>query len=331
MLANNQGEHLEEFAGAQIFEIGGWGEETSAWPKREVPTDVEEWAWRVSSGGWEGENYQTWWEVFRQTVDGSRVRRLIIGNWLIEDDFELPASEYFGLLLRDRASFPRLEALFVGDIAPDEHEISWLKQGDVTPLFEAFPTLEVVGIRGSEELELRPLTHPALRELTFQTGGLQPAVVRALGESDLPALTDLELYLGTPRYFGGSTPEDLAGILSGARMPSLRYLGLRDAQNADEVAAAVAHAPIVAQLEVLDLSLGNMGDEGAAALLAGQPLDHLKKIDLHHHFISEPMRERLRLAWPGVEVDLGDYCTQWEWTGPDGTVMQVERFIAVDE
>jgi hypothetical protein len=330
MLANNDGGHLEVFAGAPVFDVGGYGEAVAEWPRRPVPTVVGAWAWRVNGSGWEGPGFGAWWDLFRRDVNAARVRRVIIGNWITEDDFQAPASDFFGLLLRDKDAFPRLEALFVGDIEPEEHEISWIKQADVTPLFEAFPGLAVLGIRGSENLELRPVGHTGLRELTFQAGGLPPEVVRAVGESDFPALTDLELYLGTETYFGGATVDDLAGILSGARLPALRYLGLRDAQNADEVAAAVAHAPIVAQLEVLDLSLGTLGDEGAAALLAGQPLGHLKKLDLHHHFLTEAMRERLRQAWPGVEIDLGDPQEQDEWPGPDGTVV-VHRYIAVSE
>ena len=139
-------------------------------------------------------------------------------------------------------------------------------------------------------------------------------MVRAVAGSEFPELTDLELYLGTSEYFGGSEVADLAGILEGTAFPKLRYLGLRNAENSDEIAAAVAHAPVVARLEVLDLSLGSLGDEGAAALLAGQPLTHLKKLDLHHHFISEPMQDRLRRP-----------CPAWKWicgragAGPGGT------------
>ncbi|WP_041540081.1 hypothetical protein [Catenulispora acidiphila] len=43
---------------------------------------------------------------------------------------------------------------------------------------------------------------------------------------------------------------------------------------------------------------------GAAAPLAGQPPAHLRTLDLRHHFISAEMRNRLRAAWPGVDIDL---------------------------
>ncbi|GAA4600549.1 hypothetical protein GCM10023195_00170 [Actinoallomurus liliacearum] len=38
----------------------------------------------------------------------------------------------------------------------------------------------------------------------------------------------------------------------------------------------MASAPVVARLEVLDLSMGTLSDDGATALLSGQPLTHLK-------------------------------------------------------
>ena len=52
--------------------------------------------------------------------------------------------------------------------------------------------------------------------------------------------------------------------------------------------------------------MGMLTDEGAAALLGGQPLTHLKKLDLHHHYLSEPSRRAIRqtLVPAGVDVDL---------------------------
>jgi hypothetical protein len=121
------------------------------------------------------------------------------------------------------------------------------------------------------------------------------------------------------------TAEDLESILSGVAFPKLRHLGLRDAENADELAVALAHAPVVARLESLDLSLGTLSDVGAAALLAGQPLTHLKRLDLHHHFLSDAMIERLWRALPDVEVDASEQMVLREWNG------QPTRYVAVAE
>lgn len=138
----------------------------------------------------------------------------------------------------------------------------------------------------------------------------------------------LDLYLGTREYGGLANAEDLAAILSGEDFANLRHLGLRDAENADEVAAALAHAPVVARLESLDLSLGSLGDAGAAALLSGQPLSHLKRLDLHHHFLSDAMVDRLWQALPAVHVEVSEQLKPRNSSYGD---RQPYRYVAVAE
>lgn len=90
---------------------------------------------------------------------------------------------------------------------------------------------------------------------------------------------------------------------------------------------ALADAPVVDRLESLDLSLGTLGDEGMAALLAGRPLTHLRKLDLHHHFLSNEMIARLRAALPGVDIDLSDV----QKADSPSTWNPSGRYIAVSE
>jgi hypothetical protein len=318
---------LKRWGGLPVVTLPGYGfQEMGDWPGgREIPSDVEAWAWSISVVEFDGLGYPELFEAFLRDVDTTRVGAFVVGNWVTGDDMERTSADVFGPLVAVADRFPNLRHLFLGDIEAQQFEISWIHQADLTPLLRAFPNLLTFGVRGSENLEWEQRAYPHLRELTFQSGGLPPEVVRAVAGSEFPELTDLELYLGDEEYFGGSEIADLAGILEGTRFPKLRYLGLRDAENADEVAAAVAHAPIVSRLEVLDLSLGTLGDEGVAALLAGQPLTHLKKLDLHHHFISEPMQERLLEVLPGVEVDLSGQEEPDDWDGEE------HRYVAVSE
>lgn len=162
----------------------------------------------------------------------------------------------------------------------------------------------------------------------METGGLPAEVVRGIAGSDLPALENLELWLGTDEYGGDSTADDLAPLLSGSAFPALRSLGLCNSAIQDAVAEAVAGAPVVARLERLGLSMGVLTDEGAAALLDGQPLTHLGRLDLSHHYLSEAMRKRVldALAPYGVVVDLGD--AQETDDEGDGRVW---RYVAVAE
>ncbi|MBS2532269.1 STM4015 family protein [Catenulispora sp. NF23] len=319
--------NLARWGGLPVFSLPGSDfEEMADWPGGVgIPADVEAWAWCVSVSGWDGLSHSTMFEAFLRDVDPARVGAFVIGNWVTENNMDQTAADVFAPLVAAADRFPNLRHLFIGDVEAQQWEISWIKQSDLTPLLRAFPKLLTFGARGSENLGWEQRAYPELRELTFQCGGLPPEVVRAVAGSEFPELTDLELYLGTEGYFGGSDVSDLDGILAGTGLPELRYLGLRNAENSDEIAAAVAHAPIVSRLEVLDLSLGSLGDEGAAALLAGQPLTHLKKLDLHHHFLSEEMQDRLREALPGVEVDLSEHQEPDNWDGEE------TRFVSVAE
>jgi hypothetical protein len=210
------------------------------------------------------------------------------------------------LLAQHARRLTGLRSVFLGYIEREHWEISWIRHGDITPLLEAYPRLERLEVRGSQGLELRPVTHEHLKVLRFESGGLPGAVVRAVGASTFPALEHLELWLGVEQYGGDTTAADLDGILSGTGLPALKRLGLRDSERQDDVAAAVAAAPVVGRLEELSLGMGALTDRGAEALLSGQPLTHLRVLDLRHHFLSDAMAPRVLDALPGVAVDLGE-------------------------
>ncbi|MGV9891797.1 STM4015 family protein [Streptomyces sp. NPDC003395] len=315
------GDHLSELYGLPAFTFPQSGD------KPDLPA-ASAVAWRIESDTYDAE--EDWTEVFARfcaAVDTTGVRALIVGAW--EDAYDTAPTAIIEALLAARDRLPALRALFLGDMTGEECEISWINQTDVSALLAGFPELEEFGVRGGEDLGWTALRHEGLRRLTVQTGGLPVAVVRGIGASDLPALEHLDLWLGTSWYGADSEAADLAPLLSGERLPRLRHLALRNSEIQDEVAAAVASAPVVARLEVLDLSMGTLSDEGATALLAGQPLTHLKKLDLHHHFMSEALAERIRqtLEPAGVEVDL-DRDGADEDVDTDGTV---HRYVAVGE
>lgn len=181
------------------------------------------------------------------------------------------------------------------------------------PAAGGLPRLEELVARGAYSTYgevpppyLRPLRHEHLRTLRFESGGLSGTVAQAIGACELPALERLELWLGTEWYGADTTLEDLAPLLDGSRLPALRHLGLENSDLSDQLAAALVSAPVVAQLSTLSLALGTLGDQGAAALLVGQPLTHLAALDLHHHYLSEEMRQRLEdtVGAAGTALDL---------------------------
>ena len=316
------GDHLHELYRLPAHDFPGPGTPAGRLPE---PDSV---AWRISADVYDSdESWTAAFTRFCETVDTTRVRALIVGAW--EEAYESDPSDVVEALLAARDQLPALRALFLGDMVMEECEISWINQTDVAPLLAGFPALEEFGVRGGSGLGFTAVQHAALRRLVVETGGLPASVVRGVGASDLPALKHLDLWLGTPDYGGDSEAADLEPILSGARLPRLRHLALRNSEIQDAVAAAVAAAPVVARLEVLDLSMGVLTDEGAGALLNGQPLTHLKKLDLHHHYLSKAFEEQVRQALEpaGVEVDL-DRDDAEEETEEDGTVW---RYVSVGE
>ncbi|WP_328393455.1 STM4015 family protein [Streptomyces sp. NBC_00390] len=313
-------DHLQELYGLPAFDFPGAESKTELPPAASV-------AWRISVDSYDSE--EEWEDAFARftdVVDTTEVRALIAGSW--SDAFDSAPEGVVSALLGAKDRLPRLRALFLGDITYEQCEISWINQGSVGPLLDRFPELEVFGVRGGEGLEFPALKHERLRDLRVEAGGLSAEVVRGIAASELPALEHLDVWLGTSWYGGTADVSDVEPILSGTRLPRLRYLALRNSEIQDQIAAAVASAPVVAGLETLDLSMGTLGDDGAEALLTGQPLTHLKKLDVHHHFLSEAMMKRLSdaLEPAGVEVDHSE-----EQAARNATRAREDRYTAVAE
>ncbi|MFG3702682.1 STM4015 family protein [Micromonospora sp. NPDC047620] len=287
--------HVSSFAGLPVLPFT---------PGMTLPDDPSAVAWRLEVEDFdaEPEEFAGLVQALREQVPADAVRALVIGEWGEAYERPLPVEA----LVAAAGEWTALRAVFLADLTYEQCEISWLRHGDITPLLAAYPSLEVLWVRGAQDLRLEPVRHDALRELRFESGGLPAGVVRAVGACELPALHRLDLWLGRSDYGGDATVDDLAGVLAGTGLPALRHLAPCNAEIADAVAAAVAAAPVVPRLEVLDLSMGTLTDEGAAALLAGQPLTHLTQLDLHHHYLSEEMAASVVAALPGVRVDVSD-------------------------
>jgi Leucine Rich repeat len=256
---------------------------------------------------------------FVADANARKITSLIIGMW----DYDDSSQAVVELLVSIHDRLPNLTAIFIGDIEDEENQISWIQQSDLSPLLNAYPQLEYLQVRGNDGLSFGNLKHDRLKTLIVETGGLSVNRVREVCNARLPQLEHLELWLGTDDYGGDATVEDLAPILAGTLFPKLTYLGLRDSIIADSVATAVATAPVMQQLKVLDLSLGNIGDIGATALLASPYLHHLEKLDLNHHYISDELVSQLENLT--ITVDVSDVQAADEYGGEE------YRYIAVAE
>ncbi|MFB8280309.1 STM4015 family protein [Nocardia colli] len=322
------GDHLHELGGLPAFDFPT---ADSGGPARSADTlpAAGSVAWRIGISSYDpSESWAAAFAEFADAVDLTEVRAFIVGCWT--DAYDRGPEEVFEALIAAKDRLPNLRALFVGDIVGEECEISWINQGQVTVLLEAFPELTEFRVRGGQELEFPAIRHERLHTLIVETGGLGAEVVRGIAASDLPALTHLDLWLGTSEYGGDADVADLAPILAGTRLPKLTHLALRNSEIQDDICVALASAPVVARLEVLDVSMGVLTDDGAAALLSGQPLSHLSFLDLHHNYLSTAMGERLTqtLEPAGVRLNLDPDDADEDEDEDEGTVW---RFVAVSE
>jgi len=305
-------EHLEELAGLKVVD----------WVTGKKLVEPESHAFRIAV---EYEPEEPWLDVFDGFLSQpgvEKVKGLIVGNWgeVASGDGPEPIVE---ALVGARTRLTSIEALFIADLVSEESEISWIHQGDLSPLLSAYPALKVLGIRGANGLSLGRLDHPKLERLVIESGGLGRGVVQQIMSAQLPSLTHLELWLGDDGYGADTSPEDFAPLLDGSLFPKLQTLGLRNCHYADALAKVVATAPILSRISTLDLSLGVLMDEGAQALLDSPLVRRLKKLDLHHHFISEELAKKLA-ALP-LEVDVSDAQEGDEHGG------EVYRYVAVSE
>ncbi|SCL23067.1 hypothetical protein GA0074692_1510 [Micromonospora pallida] len=313
------GSHASSFAGRPVVDV----------PLGEpLPTVDGPVSWRLARWDFDqsaaentpSEPFQGAFGEFVATA-GPSVESLVVGSWGYTAFNSAPIPQLCAAAPR----LPALRALFLGDITVEECEVSWMRVGDVSRLLAAYPNLEVLRVRGGADFTFSPVRHDRLRKLAVESGGLSRTFVQAVFDSELPALTDLELWLGTPAYGGDTTVSDLAPLLAGERFPALRRLGLCNAEIADDLAEALSTAAVVSRLERLDLSLGTLGERGAAALLAGQSLTHLAELDLQHHFLPEEVAAALVAALPGVRVDVSDPRQEDEYKG------ERYRYTAVSE
>ncbi|MQY19308.1 STM4015 family protein [Nocardia macrotermitis] len=316
-------DHLEEFYGLPAHDFPKAPAAGEALPELPAADAV---AWRVRVDYYGDDDGESWTDRFARLLDSvaaERVRALIVGDWggASQDTSE----EVVGALVAASGRLPGLRALFLGDITMEEAEISWILQSQVSPILVAFPALEEFAVRGGQDLAFASVRHERLTQLTVQSGGLPAEVVRGIAGCDLPALTHLDLWLGTEEYGGDCELSDLEPILTGTKFPNLRDLALRNSDIQDRICGALATAPVVTQLHALDVSMGILTDEGAAALVTGQSLTHLTSLDMHYNFMSDAMRGAVRaqLEPAGVEVNVD----------PDSADNSDEdyRFVAVGE
>jgi uncharacterized protein (TIGR02996 family) len=213
------------------------------------------------------------WEVLRHP-SARFLRELVIGCHRFGDqDNQLTTA----LLLR-AGDLPPLRTLVLADFddtALDNIDISRAWLGDLTGLWEAYPLLEDVILKGRgygaqnndvPHSGLRGLSLPKCRRFAFRTSGLMRETCNAILTAPWPELRELELWTGTDDYGCTTGLDDLAPLWRDA-IPQLRVLRLMNCGFTDELCRPLADFVRKHPLDVIDFSLGTLSDYGALELV----------------------------------------------------------------
>ena len=253
------------------------------------PFDVHTMAPKISADPHSGED-KSWDEKLSEYLlvqDASATTHFVVG--IAGEAYEEPNTNIvLKSLVKNKTALPNLQSLYLNDIESEECELSWIVEGDLTPVWKHFPNLIEFTVRGYPG-EMGKISMPMLKRFTVECSGMNKKNLQQIFAADMPNLTHLELWLGTSEYGGETEVGDLEPLLSGKLFPNLKYLGLRNCDYADALAQAVANAPILDRIETLDMSLGTMGDEGGIALYNSDKVRSTQHLDLHHHFMSDWM------------------------------------------
>ena len=204
-----------------------------------------------------------------------------------------------------------LSRLHVGDVT-DQIDMAHHVIGDVgRPITKGFPALRWLKLHsgsqtwrgGAETFGVRGLELPQLETLIVETCAMTKLRLKHLLAAQLPALTRLELWFGSPGMDCTATVRDLEPLLGGKLFPRLRHLALVNHEFTDALIARLADSPLAARLHTLDLSKSTLDDASAPALAALAPrFGALEVLDVDDNFLTSSGLRALRAAFAGVKV-----------------------------
>jgi len=218
---------------------------------------------------------------------------LAVGDW--GDTWDESCQPILDGIVEHAEQFSHIEKLFIGLMGYEECEVSWIMQGNYSKLWAALPNLKRLAIKGSTELELGEICHEGLEELTIICGGIGSDVIASIQNAKLPNLKKLLLYVGVEDYGFDGNADTIKELLAKADFPKLQYLGITDSEIQDELTKVVLESKFMSQIETLDLSMGTLTDIGGALLLEAVPkFPNIKTLDVHYHYMSDEMEEKLK-------------------------------------
>lgn len=252
----------------------------------------------------EGKSASTMIEDIMKDPEFPQLEEIVIGCWGEVWDDEKGAQTLVDGIVANKNEFAHIKSLFIGDMDYEDCEVSWIIQADYSALWEAMPQLEKLVIKGSSGLSLGTVKHDKLEDLEIICGGLPTTVIEAVQKAELPSLKKLLLYVGVDEYGFDGNLSTIKTLLDKSDFSKLEYLGITDSEIQDEITEAVLACKYMGQIQTLDLSLGTLTDKGGQMLLdqiGNYP--NIQMLDLHYHYLSDDMMNKLKGLNLSVNVD----------------------------
>ncbi|MDE7187647.1 MAG: STM4015 family protein, partial [Lachnospiraceae bacterium] len=239
-----------------------------------------------------GKGAKTLAEDILKDPEFPELEELIIGGW--GGEYEESCQPLLDAIVENADRFGHIRKLFVGDMDFEVCEVSWIMQGDYSRIWKAMPQLKELTIKGSTDLTLGEIEHENLESLTIICGGLGQNVIQEIEKAKLPQLKKLLLYIGIEDYGFDGNVDTIQELLANSDFPKLTYLGIVDSEIQDDLTEVVLKCKYIRQIETLDLSCGTLTDKGGELLLSKLPeLSNIRKLDVHHHYLSDEVMEKL--------------------------------------
>jgi uncharacterized protein (TIGR02996 family) len=188
--------------------------------------------------------------------------------------------------------------------------------------------LRTLRIRGGS-VTLDKIDLPELTSFVIESGQLDKANLKTIANAKWPKLEKLEIWCGDPNYGASGSAKDLQPIFDATGLKRLKHLGVMNCPFADAVVKALVKSKILAQLETLDLSMGNLSDRGVDVMVAAKgAFAHLAMLNLDDNALTDVSKAKLKgLA---KKTEYGKEQSP-ERAIPRGEDNQYSRYTAVGE
>ncbi|MBA3923565.1 MAG: HEAT repeat domain-containing protein [Nostocaceae cyanobacterium] len=231
--------------------------------------------------------------------------------WMPNDPYlqiyQKQCSEFIHILCQANKRLTSLKALFIGDRRQHEYKKSLIYLSDMSPIFEAFPHLEVLKLNGcpTKDSFSKNICHDRIKTLIIETADNHKDSLAQTCDLNLPALEYLELWGGRCGYISNIS-DSLAPLITGKSFPNLSYLGLPSFEKTDWLVKVLADSPILNRLRIINLSKGTLTDTGAEFLLNSPAINQLHLLNVANNYLSTAIVKRLSQLKCQVIADFQD-------------------------